>query len=66
MAPICSETIARVLPTNLVAHEQGHIFTVVNNLLSQCAFDFMARYQFPILINTMRLVETPQREWAEW
>ena len=40
----------------------------VNDRLSQCAFDFVAKYQFPIpLRQEMRPVETPNdREWTEW
>lgn len=57
------------LPTNLVVHEQDSILTQVNDRLSQCAFDFVAKYQFPIPLanGEMRPVERPQdREWTEW
>jgi len=57
------------LPTNLVVHEQDDILTRVNDRLSQCAFDFVAKYQFPIPLanGEMRPVERPQdREWTEW
>lgn len=56
------------LPTNLVVQEQDSVLTQVNDRLSQCAFDFVAKYQFPILIeSSKRLVERPQdREWTEW
>jgi hypothetical protein len=57
------------LPTNLVVHEQDSILTRVNDRLSQCAFDFVAKYQFPIPLASgeMRPVERPQdREWTEW
>jgi hypothetical protein len=57
------------LPTNLVVHEQDAILTRVNDRLSQCAFDFVAKYQFPIPLanGEMRPVERPQdREWTEW
>jgi hypothetical protein len=58
------------LPTNLVVHEQDAILTRVNDRLSQCAFDFVAKYQFPIPLangELMRPVERPQdREWTEW
>ncbi|KAL2068772.1 hypothetical protein VTL71DRAFT_15110 [Oculimacula yallundae] len=57
------------LPTNLVVHEQDSILTQVNDRLSQCAFDFVAKYQFPIPLASgeMRPVERPQdREWTEW
>jgi hypothetical protein len=57
------------LPSNLVAHEQDNILLQVNDRLSRCAFDFVAKYQFPIPLanGEMRPVEWPQdREWTEW
>lgn len=57
------------LPTNLVVHEQDSILTQVNDRLSQCAFDFVAKYQFPIPLanGELRPVERAQdREWTEW
>jgi hypothetical protein len=56
------------LPTNLVVHEQDSVLTEVNNRLSQCAFDFVAKYQFPVPLDpSCRKVEQPQdREWTEW
>ncbi|OIW33763.1 hypothetical protein CONLIGDRAFT_191039 [Coniochaeta ligniaria NRRL 30616] len=56
------------LPTNLLVQEQDSVLTQVNDRLSQCAFDFVAKYQFPIPIAPdMRPVERPQdREWTEW
>ncbi|ELR10202.1 hypothetical protein VC83_03002 [Pseudogymnoascus destructans] len=56
------------LPTNLVVQEQDIILTRVNERLSHCAFDFVAKYEFPIPIDSkMRPVERPEdREWTEW
>ncbi|KJZ72901.1 hypothetical protein HIM_07664 [Hirsutella minnesotensis 3608] len=56
------------LPTNLHVQEQDDVLTQVNERLSQCAYDFVAKYQFPIpLTQDMRPVERPQdREWTEW
>lgn len=56
------------LPTNLHVQEQNSVLNQVNDRLSQCAYDFVAKYQFPIpLTQDMRPVERPQdREWAEW
>ncbi|KAK0621473.1 hypothetical protein B0T17DRAFT_291733 [Bombardia bombarda] len=56
------------LPTNLLVQEQDSVLTRVNDRLSQCAYDFVAKYQFPIpLAQDMRPVERPQdREWTEW
>ena len=56
------------LPTNLHVQEQDSVLNRVNDRLSQCAYDFVAKYQFPIpLTQDMRPVERPQdREWTEW
>lgn len=56
------------LPTNLDVSEQDRILCEVNDRLSQCAFDFVAKYQFPIPIEPdKRQVRIPaDREWTEW
>ncbi|KAL3494917.1 hypothetical protein BJX62DRAFT_222947 [Aspergillus germanicus] len=56
------------LPTNLDVSEQDRILASVNDRLSQCAFDFVAKYQFPIpLESDKRQVRVPSdREWTEW
>jgi hypothetical protein len=56
------------LPTNLVVQEQDSILGRVNDRLSKCAFDFVAKYEFPIPLDSkMRPVERPEdREWTEW
>lgn len=56
------------LPTNLDAADQDRILHQVNDRLSQCAYDFFARYQFPIpLEQDKRPVQVPSdREWNEW
>ncbi|KAI0405410.1 hypothetical protein F4802DRAFT_182504 [Xylaria palmicola] len=36
------------LPTNLRVSEQDSVLAAVNDRLSRCAFDFVAKYQFPI------------------
>ncbi len=56
------------LPTHLLVQEQDSVLNQVNDRLSQCAFDFVAKFQFPIpLTQDMRPVERPQdREWTEW
>lgn len=56
------------LPVSLQAQEQDQILTQVNDRLSQCAFDFVAKYQFPIPIESdKRPVRIPaDREWTEW
>jgi hypothetical protein len=56
------------LPTHLLVQEQDSVLNQVNDRLSQCAYDFVAKYQFPIpLTHDMRPVERPaDREWTEW
>lgn len=56
------------LPTNLDVSEQDRILNGVNDRLSQCAFDFVAKYQFPIPVEPdKRQVRVPSdREWTEW
>lgn len=56
------------LPITLYAQEQDDILSKVNDRLSQCAFDFVAKYQFPIPIEPdKRPVRVPaDREWSEW
>ena len=57
-----------LLPMSLSSEEQNDIFDRLNEILSKCAFDFVARYQFPIPVEPdKRLVTASQdREWAEW
>src|SRR5271155_4441993 len=56
------------LPTNLDVGEQDEILSRVNDILSKCAFDFVAKYQFPIPLEVdKRQVQGPEdREWTEW
>lgn len=56
------------VPTNLYVQEQDVVLSQVNDRLSQCAFDFVAKYQFPIpLESDKRPVRVPaDREWTEW
>lgn len=56
------------LPTNLDAAEQDRILHQVNERLSECGFNFFARYGFPIpLEQDKRPVQVPSdREWNEW
>ncbi|EKV07895.1 hypothetical protein PDIG_61280 [Penicillium digitatum PHI26] len=56
------------LPTNLNAGEQDSILHKVNDRLSQCAYDFIAKYQFRVPIEQdKRPVKVPSdREWTEW
>lgn len=56
------------LPANLTSQEQEEILTHVNDILSHCAFHFIAKYQFPIPLERDKpRVRTPtDREWTEW
>jgi len=56
------------LPITLYAQEQDEILSKVNDRLAQCAFDFVAKYQFPIPVEPdKRPVRVPgDREWSEW
>ncbi|EER42641.1 conserved hypothetical protein [Histoplasma capsulatum var. duboisii H88] len=56
------------LPTSLDAQEQDKILYEVNDHLSRCAFNFVAKYQFPIPVEPdKRQVRIPaDREWTEW
>ena len=56
------------LKVSLDAREQDEILVRVNDRLSQCAFDFVAKYQFPIPVEMdKRPVRVPgDREWTEW
>lgn len=56
------------LPTTLDVQEQDHILCQVNERLSKSAFDFVAKYQFPIPLEPdKRQVRIPaDREWTEW
>ncbi|KAI4191519.1 MAG: hypothetical protein L6R41_000053 [Letrouitia leprolyta] len=56
------------VPTSLLVQEQDDVLSRVNDRLSQCAFDFVAKYQFPIpLEKDKRPVQAPSdREWTEW
>ncbi|KAK0950233.1 hypothetical protein LTR91_025819 [Friedmanniomyces endolithicus] len=56
------------LPVTLYAQEQDEILSKVNDRLSLCAFDFVAKYGFPIPIEAdKRPVRVPgDREWSEW
>ena len=56
------------VPVNLDVGEQDDVLRKVNGQLSQCAFDFVAKYQFPIPLEPdKRPVQRPSdREWTEW
>ena len=57
-----------LLPINLNAEEQDEILAQVNDILSQCAFHFFSKYQFPIPIEPEKpqVYRSSDREWTEW
>ena len=56
------------VPITLDAVEQDEILSKVNDQLSQCAFDFVAKYQFPIPLEAAKrpVKKASDREWTEW
>ena len=56
------------LPTNLNIQEQDEVLQHVNDILSQCAFHFVAKYQFPVPLerDKPRVRTAADREWTEW
>ncbi|SPO02880.1 uncharacterized protein DNG_05558 [Cephalotrichum gorgonifer] len=56
------------LPTNLPIQEQDHILRQMHERLSKCAFDFVAKYQFPVPLaaNTRPVERAQDRDWVEW
>lgn len=56
------------LPVHLGIEEQDEIISQVNDILSRCAFHFVAKYQFPIPIerDKPRVLVPEDREWTEW
>ena len=57
-----------ILPINLHVEEQDEILGQINSILSQCAFHFLAKYQFPIPIerDKPQVYRPSDREWTEW
>lgn len=56
------------LPVHLDDAEQDDILTQVNQRLSQCAFDFVALYRFPIPMESDKppVQSAKDRVWTEW
>lgn len=57
-----------LLPIHLEYREQDDVLTQVNKRLSQCAFDFVALYRFPIPLepNKPAVQTATDKEWTEW
>ena len=63
-----TESDLPAVPVTLDVREQDSVLSEVNSRLSQCAFNFIAKYNFPIPLEAgKRRVESPSdREWTEW
>ena len=56
------------LPVHLNNEEQDDVLTQVNRRLSQCAFDFVALYRFPIPMEPDKppVKSAADKAWTEW
>ncbi|RMD43894.1 hypothetical protein DV735_g1269, partial [Chaetothyriales sp. CBS 134920] len=56
------------LPVHLSLQEQDEILQHANHILSECAYHFVAKYQFPIPLEAdkPRVCGPADREWTEW
>ena len=71
--PLPQQELARsqdlvALPSSLNLHEQDEVMQHINDILSQCAYHFVAKYQFPIPLerDKPRVRTAADREWTEW
>lgn len=57
-----------VLPIHLDIAEQEEVLHRANNIMSECAFHFVAKYQFPVPLerDKPRVRSAADREWTEW
>jgi len=56
------------LPVHLDLIEQEEVLQRANDILSECAFHFVAKYQFPVPLerDKPRVQSPADREWTEW
>ncbi|KAK5090485.1 hypothetical protein LTR05_000657 [Lithohypha guttulata] len=56
------------LPVHLDISEQEDVMRRANDILSECAFHFIAKYQFPVPLerDKPRVRSAADREWTEW
>lgn len=56
------------LPLSLSPQEQDEVAHRLNDILSQCAYHFVAKYQFPIPLERDKpnVRSASDREWTEW
>lgn len=57
-----------ILPVHLDISEQDEILRRANDILSECAFHFTAKYQFPVPLERDKppVRSASDREWTEW
>ncbi|KAK3178267.1 hypothetical protein OEA41_000400 [Lepraria neglecta] len=67
-APEHREQDLPLLPIHLDQGEQDSVLSKVNRRLSQCAFDWVAEYRFPIPLepNKPAVQTASDKEWTEW
>ena len=67
-APEHREQTLPLLPIHLDQGEQDSVLSQVNKRLSQCAFDWVAEYRFPIPMepNKPAVQTASDKEWTEW
>ena len=55
-------------PIHLTAQEQDEILSALNEILSACAYHFIAKYNFPIPLDRerQRVEYATDRDWNEW
>ena len=56
------------LPVHLTLTEQDEVLQRANDIMSECAFHFVAKYQFPVPLerDKPRILTPADREWTEW
>lgn len=56
------------LPAHLSLTEQDEVMRRANDILCECAFHFVAKYQFPVPLerDKPRIRSPADREWTEW
>ena len=66
--PTTQEQILPHLPINLFVQEQDQVLSQLNDRLSECAFDFIAKYKFPVPLEADKrsISRSADREWTEW
>lgn len=65
---VTESDLPTTVPITLNVREQDTVLGEVNARLSQCAFDFIAKYSFPIPLEPgkARVEVASDRDWTEW